>query len=191
MTEHRADLGKDPDRVSGMFDEVAAGYDRTNTVLSLGNDRLWHIATTRAVAPKPGQRILDLAAGTGASSVALARSGADIVKSLALGATAVGVGRPYAYGLAIGGEDGAAGRIGIDAEDAPSLHVQVAGDGAAHDAEDHHDAHRAATDDDGDCNGDDDANTKSAILQYPKPIDALNRWLTFTCCVISTCKACV
>ncbi|MEU9356721.1 alpha-hydroxy-acid oxidizing protein [Streptomyces sp. NPDC048301] len=34
------------------------------------------------------------------------RSGADIVKALALGATAVGVGRPYAYGLALGGEDG-------------------------------------------------------------------------------------
>ncbi len=79
MSEHRADLGKDPSRVSGMFDEVAAGYDRTNTVLSLGNDRLWRIATTRAVAPRPGQRILDLAAGTGASSVALARSGAEVV----------------------------------------------------------------------------------------------------------------
>jgi lactate 2-monooxygenase len=34
------------------------------------------------------------------------RSGADIVKALALGATAVGVGRPYAYGLAVGGFDG-------------------------------------------------------------------------------------
>ncbi|MFB1296824.1 lactate 2-monooxygenase [Mycobacterium sp. pW049] len=34
------------------------------------------------------------------------RSGADIVKALALGATAVGIGRPYAYGLAMGGEDG-------------------------------------------------------------------------------------
>lgn len=79
MTEHRADLGKDPSRVSGMFDEVAAGYDRTNTVLSLGNDRLWRIATTRAIAPRPGQRILDLAAGTGASSVSLARSGAEVV----------------------------------------------------------------------------------------------------------------
>ena len=78
VTEHRADLGKDPSRVSGMFDEVAAGYDRTNTVLSLGQDKLWRIATTRAVAPKPGQRILDLAAGTGASSVALARSGAEV-----------------------------------------------------------------------------------------------------------------
>lgn len=34
------------------------------------------------------------------------RSGADIVKALALGATAVGVGRPYCYGLALGGSDG-------------------------------------------------------------------------------------
>jgi lactate 2-monooxygenase len=34
------------------------------------------------------------------------RSGADIVKALALGATAVGIGRPYAYGLALGGVDG-------------------------------------------------------------------------------------
>src|ERR1700723_3292571 len=34
------------------------------------------------------------------------RSGADVVKALALGATAVGVGRPYAYGLALGGADG-------------------------------------------------------------------------------------
>ena len=34
------------------------------------------------------------------------RSGADVVKALALGATAVGVGRPYAYGLALGGVDG-------------------------------------------------------------------------------------
>ena len=79
MTEHRADLGKDPSRVSGMFDEVAAGYDRTNSVRSLGQDKLWRIVTTRAVAPKAGQRILDLAAGTGASSVSLARSGAEVV----------------------------------------------------------------------------------------------------------------
>jgi lactate 2-monooxygenase len=34
------------------------------------------------------------------------RSGADIIKALALGATAVAVGRPYAYGLAIGGTEG-------------------------------------------------------------------------------------
>ncbi|MBF9071711.1 alpha-hydroxy-acid oxidizing protein [Streptacidiphilus fuscans] len=34
------------------------------------------------------------------------RSGADVIKALALGATAVGIGRPYAYGLALGGTDG-------------------------------------------------------------------------------------
>lgn len=82
MTEHepnRADLHKDPAKVSGMFDQVAGRYDLTNDVLSMGNDRLWRVATTRAVAPKPGQRILDLAAGTGASSVSLARSGAEVV----------------------------------------------------------------------------------------------------------------
>ena len=61
---NRADLGKDPARVSGMFDQVAPAYDRTNTVLSLGQDKLWRVATTRAVAPRPGQRILDLAAGS-------------------------------------------------------------------------------------------------------------------------------
>lgn len=82
MTEpehNRADLHKDPAKVSGMFDQVAKRYDVTNDVLSMGNDRLWRVATTRAVAPKPGQRILDLAAGTGASAVSLARSGAHVV----------------------------------------------------------------------------------------------------------------
>lgn len=76
---NRADLGKDPQRVSGMFDQVASAYDRTNTVLSLGNDRFWRVATLRAVAPKRGERILDLAAGTGTSSMAFVPSGAQVV----------------------------------------------------------------------------------------------------------------
>ena len=76
---NRADLGKDPQRVSGMFDQVAAAYDRTNAVLSLGNDRLWRVATLRAVAPQRGERILDLAAGTGTSSMAFVPSGAHVV----------------------------------------------------------------------------------------------------------------
>lgn len=75
----RADLGKDPSQVSAMFDRVAARYDRTNTVLSVGNAPLWRVATTRAVAPKPGERILDVAAGTGTSSASLAKSGASVV----------------------------------------------------------------------------------------------------------------
>ncbi|MFF2273469.1 class I SAM-dependent methyltransferase [Agromyces sp. NPDC058136] len=75
----RADLGKDPREVSAMFDRVAAAYDRTNNVLSVGNAPLWRVATTRAVDPKPGERILDVAAGTGTSSASLAKSGASVV----------------------------------------------------------------------------------------------------------------
>ncbi|WP_193596839.1 class I SAM-dependent methyltransferase [Microbacterium sp. YJN-G] len=79
MEPNRADLGKDPSLVSGMFDQVAAGYDRTNTVMTFGNDVLWRAATTRAVAPQPGERILDLGAGTASSSASLAASGADVI----------------------------------------------------------------------------------------------------------------
>jgi len=75
----RADLSKKPGQVSAMFDEVSSAYDRTNTLLSVGNDQLWRVATTRAVAPVAGERILDLAAGTGTSSAALAASGAHVV----------------------------------------------------------------------------------------------------------------
>ncbi len=62
-----------------MFDGVARGYDRTNAVLSVGNAALWRIATVNAVAPQSGERILDIAAGTGTSSVALAKSGAEVI----------------------------------------------------------------------------------------------------------------
>lgn len=74
-----ADLSKKPEDVSAMFDDVAAGYDVTNNVLSAGNALLWRIATTRAVNPQPDERVLDLAAGTGTSSVALSKTGAHVV----------------------------------------------------------------------------------------------------------------
>ncbi|MFL6140119.1 MAG: demethylmenaquinone methyltransferase [Frankiaceae bacterium] len=77
----RADLGKAPREVAAMFDAVADRYDLTNDVLSLGLDRLWRRATVEAVAAGPGERALDLAAGTGTSSVALAAAGADVVAS--------------------------------------------------------------------------------------------------------------
>jgi demethylmenaquinone methyltransferase / 2-methoxy-6-polyprenyl-1,4-benzoquinol methylase len=75
----RATLEKDPAEVAAMFDEVAARYDLTNTVLSLGQDRGWRTAVTRALDLQPGERVLDLAAGTATSSAALARTGADVV----------------------------------------------------------------------------------------------------------------
>ncbi len=75
----KADLSKRPAQVAAMFDEVAEGYDRTNAVLSMGNAALWRVATTKAVGPKRGERILDMAAGTGTSSASLAASGAQVV----------------------------------------------------------------------------------------------------------------
>ena len=51
-----------------MFDGVARRYDITNTVMSLGLDRLWRRRTRQAIEPQPGERILDLAAGTGVST---------------------------------------------------------------------------------------------------------------------------
>lgn len=75
----RADLNKEPDDVSGMFDHVAPGYDRTNTALSAGNDILWRIATTRAIGAVPGERVLDVACGTGTSTAAIAKTGAAVL----------------------------------------------------------------------------------------------------------------
>jgi len=62
-----------------MFDGVAEKYDRTNTVLALGQDRMWRRRTREALDLKPGEKVLDLAAGTGASTQELARSGAYAV----------------------------------------------------------------------------------------------------------------
>jgi demethylmenaquinone methyltransferase/2-methoxy-6-polyprenyl-1,4-benzoquinol methylase len=75
----RASLDKDPAEVAAMFDEVAARYDLTNAVLSLRQDRRWRTAVARALDLAPGERVLDLAAGTATSSAALARTGADVV----------------------------------------------------------------------------------------------------------------
>ncbi|ANZ24240.1 bifunctional demethylmenaquinone methyltransferase/2-methoxy-6-polyprenyl-1,4-benzoquinol methylase [Rhodococcus sp. WB1] len=62
-----------------MFDGVAQRYDITNTVLSFGQDRSWRRATRAALDLQPGERVLDLAAGTGVSTVELGRSGAWVV----------------------------------------------------------------------------------------------------------------
>jgi demethylmenaquinone methyltransferase/2-methoxy-6-polyprenyl-1,4-benzoquinol methylase len=87
----RASLQKQPHEVAAMFDGVARRYDRTNTILSFGQDRLWRKATRLALALQPGERCLDLAAGTGVSTAELARSGAQVVGAdLSLGMLHVG-----------------------------------------------------------------------------------------------------
>ncbi|OMI39289.1 ubiquinone/menaquinone biosynthesis methyltransferase, partial [Streptomyces sparsogenes DSM 40356] len=75
----RASLDKQPQEVATMFDGVAANYDLTNDVLSLGQARLWRKAVARALDVRPGERVLDLAAGTGTSSLPFAAAGAYVV----------------------------------------------------------------------------------------------------------------
>jgi demethylmenaquinone methyltransferase/2-methoxy-6-polyprenyl-1,4-benzoquinol methylase len=75
----RADLGKEPDEVSAMFDGVARRYDLLNDLLSLGRTKAWRKVATTIIAPKPGMRILDIAAGTGSSSRPLADAGAEVI----------------------------------------------------------------------------------------------------------------
>ena len=66
--------------MAAMFDNVAEGYDRTNAVATMGLEKLhWRPETFKEIAPRKGLKILDLAAGTGASSIKLREAGAEVV----------------------------------------------------------------------------------------------------------------
>lgn len=75
----RASLDKHPSEVAAMFDDVAERYDVTNDVLSLGQDRRWRRAVLTAIDARPGDLVLDLAAGTGTSTVPFVAEGARAV----------------------------------------------------------------------------------------------------------------
>jgi demethylmenaquinone methyltransferase/2-methoxy-6-polyprenyl-1,4-benzoquinol methylase len=75
----RASLDKQPQEVASMFDGIARRYDLTNDVMSLGQDRAWRSATLQALEVDAGDRVLDLAAGTGTSSAPLADRGVQVV----------------------------------------------------------------------------------------------------------------
>ena len=75
----RAGLDKQPADVAAMFDRVAARYDLTNTVLSGGLDASWRRATREALGARPGQTVLDVAAGTAVSTVELAAGGVHAI----------------------------------------------------------------------------------------------------------------
>ena len=75
----RAQLDKRPGEVAAMFDKVAPRYDLLNDVLSFGQDRWWRKVVAKAVGARSGERVLDLAAGTGTSSVTFTAEGAACV----------------------------------------------------------------------------------------------------------------
>jgi demethylmenaquinone methyltransferase / 2-methoxy-6-polyprenyl-1,4-benzoquinol methylase len=75
----RADLDKRPADVAAMFDAIAGRYDLLNDILSAGQVRLWRRAVARITGAVPGEQVLDLAAGTGTSSLTFTATGADCV----------------------------------------------------------------------------------------------------------------
>ena len=62
-----------------MFDGVAKNYDKANDLLSFGSARIWRKKVAKLVNSQPGQTILDLAAGTGSSSIVFLREGVKVV----------------------------------------------------------------------------------------------------------------
>ncbi|WP_165217430.1 class I SAM-dependent methyltransferase [Schaalia sp. ZJ1691] len=83
MSEHdsdatRADLSKNVGDIAQMFDGVADRYDLMDALMTGGMDHLWMVALRKATQAGPGDRVLDVAAGTGASSAAIARTGAHV-----------------------------------------------------------------------------------------------------------------
>lgn len=75
----RAQLDRQPRDVARMFDAVADNYDRMNAVMTGGQERRWRHVVATALDLRATDRVLDLAAGTGASSVSLQAGGASVV----------------------------------------------------------------------------------------------------------------
>jgi demethylmenaquinone methyltransferase/2-methoxy-6-polyprenyl-1,4-benzoquinol methylase len=70
------------DHALGLFQGLPRHYDRMGAALSFGQDPRWRRALVRAVDPQPGQRLLDVATGTGMVAIAMARRSACHVVGL-------------------------------------------------------------------------------------------------------------
>lgn len=66
-------------RIRAVFQAVAGRYDLMNDIMSMGIHRLWKRAMARAVAPRAGEMVVDLAGGTGDIARLLAGQGRDVV----------------------------------------------------------------------------------------------------------------
>src|SRR5215471_20687372 len=109
----RAELDKRPGDVAAMFDAIAGRYDLLNDLLSMGQVRLWRRAVARITGARPGEKVLDVAAGTGTSSLTFTATGADCVAC------------DFSFGMLSAGHartgDSGSGRLGWVAGDALRL----------------------------------------------------------------------
>jgi demethylmenaquinone methyltransferase/2-methoxy-6-polyprenyl-1,4-benzoquinol methylase len=64
-------------RVRGVFDSVAPKYDLMNDLMSMGLHRAWKAYTVLVANVRPGQRVLDIAGGTGDLALAFAKKAGD------------------------------------------------------------------------------------------------------------------
>jgi demethylmenaquinone methyltransferase/2-methoxy-6-polyprenyl-1,4-benzoquinol methylase len=97
--------GEKTGRVRAVFERVAGRYDLMNDLMSLGVQRLWKRELVAALAPRPGETLLDLAGGTGDIAFrALARAPglSVVVADLTPGMLAVGRDRAADRGLVSG-----------------------------------------------------------------------------------------
>jgi len=65
------------ENVREMFDDIAPTYDRLNHVLSMNVDKLWRRHALQEIVDGTPQRILDVACGTGDSTISIARAAAE------------------------------------------------------------------------------------------------------------------
>lgn len=74
-----ADRSERKQHAVGLFEGLPKGYDRVGAVMSFGQDPRWRRALVRAIDPQPGERVLDVATGTGMVAFALAGRGCTVV----------------------------------------------------------------------------------------------------------------
>ncbi|MEQ8816647.1 MAG: bifunctional demethylmenaquinone methyltransferase/2-methoxy-6-polyprenyl-1,4-benzoquinol methylase UbiE [Thalassobaculum sp.] len=103
-------------RVRDVFDSVARNYDRMNDLMSLGVHRIWKDALMDWLLPRPSQRLLDVAGGTGDIARRWRRRGGGPVTVCDINAEMIGVGRDR---LAQAGGDAGIDWVVGDAEALP------------------------------------------------------------------------
>ncbi len=72
-------LEKTPKKISAMFNDIAGKYDFINDITTLGLVRIWRKKIKKTIRPEKGDKILDIAAGTGTSSAAIFNDDVEII----------------------------------------------------------------------------------------------------------------